>query len=644
MNITEYTSKSTNNNLSITYQNILTTVGNSFVKLNYFNHTMGNNNNINNNNNNKNRSDSAVDSEYLVMMFRNLMTVAARNQTPYKPYLDSLSSSRNNKSYDIFSILSVGFVLIVNPIVILFGVTGNLLATYILIHCNIAKLPVSFYTIMLNISDTLNLLVPVFIFWLDNCINRALEQGYFRDRSNCLCKTLMCLDQLFATLSAWYMCAISFNRWYSVCRPSSYFFRRATSNILGSTFGTTNNNNNYINREQKKHSSNSTGAQSSSFFVPFCFPVNCCSCLTHNIKVQQHLQAFRSIACMTLLGILFCLYPISMNELQPFVSTNKYNFGLEHNKSESNAPVWYRCYVNKRREYAYDVIGIVLSLFLHILPLTFVALMNIMIIIRLKQRQYRMTVASNFFQTQTLAKKSKPINNLNKKLAYQLSSSPKNNDHCREKHPILSQPTLIINRKDQATSTDLSIQTCHLPSQASIQSNNMKTPRRHHSRDRTITIMLVSVALSYLILTIPYRLFWSYNVYLKRMKPTILQSSLYLSKMHYIDHVLRTIRNIHYGTNFVFFIFLSKTFRRKFRQIFIERFFQATNRLFHRNSTTIHTNHIIYSKTNRQRQSNLKLERKRNSKLISGDRVIVIESFSRNIFDEIPSLNGDVRM
>ena len=31
----------------------------------------------------------------------------------------------------------------------------------------------------------------------------------------------MCPDQLFAALSAWYMCAISFNRWYSVCRPSS---------------------------------------------------------------------------------------------------------------------------------------------------------------------------------------------------------------------------------------------------------------------------------------------------------------------------------------------------------------------------------------------------------------------------------------
>jgi hypothetical protein len=69
---------------------------------------------------------------------------------------------------------------------ILFGVMGNLLATYILIHCNIAKLPVSFYTIMLNISDTLNLLIPVLIFWLDNCINRTPERGYFRDRSNFL--------------------------------------------------------------------------------------------------------------------------------------------------------------------------------------------------------------------------------------------------------------------------------------------------------------------------------------------------------------------------------------------------------------------------------------------------------------------------
>ena len=46
---------------------------------------------------------------------------------------------------------------------------------------------------------------------------------------NLFSKALMCPDQLFAALSAWYMCAISFNRWYSVCRPSSYFFRTTAS-------------------------------------------------------------------------------------------------------------------------------------------------------------------------------------------------------------------------------------------------------------------------------------------------------------------------------------------------------------------------------------------------------------------------------
>ncbi|CAF1525404.1 unnamed protein product, partial [Adineta steineri] len=113
-----------------------------------------------------------------------------------------LSSTNNTNSFYLLSLISFWIVLIINPIVISFGVTGNLLATYILIRCNIAKLPVSFYTIMLNISDTLNLLIPVLIFWLDNCINRTPERGYFRDRSNFLCKALMCPDQLFAALSA----------------------------------------------------------------------------------------------------------------------------------------------------------------------------------------------------------------------------------------------------------------------------------------------------------------------------------------------------------------------------------------------------------------------------------------------------------
>ncbi|CAF0986515.1 unnamed protein product [Rotaria sp. Silwood1] len=656
MYITKSNRELTNNTVS-NFVNFVPRINeNSFFKYNYLNDSMEYNNN-----NNNNTSYSGIDSQQFAIVFQQFMSDMAGNGTIYKIPLnfDTLdsppsvmptpmfsfetllpSSTSNTDSYHILSFLSLWVVLIVNPIVILFGVTGNLLATFILIYCNIAKLPVSFYTIMLNISDTLNLLIPVFIFWLDNCMNRLSERGYFRDRSNFLCKALMCPDQLFASLSAWYMCAISFNRWYSVCRPSSYFFRTITTTTTSAT-----NNTNNVNRKHKKHSSSSSTTQSNSLFIPFCFPINCCSCLTRNIKFQQHLKAFRSIAFITLTGILCCFSPIFMHELRPFISTNKPIFDLSRKMSNLHPVVWKRCLYSQKHEYAYDAIGIILSCFLHILPLTFVAAMNIMIIIQLKQRQHRMTMATNLLQSPTASKKTKSINNSQKKVSLSLNSSTskKRNNHTR-KSQTGSQPTLITTRKDQSTSTDLSIQTTHASNQPSTKSNTTRTARRHHSRDRTITIMLVSVALSYLVLTLPYRLFWSYFVYIRRVYPAKLSSPVYLLKMHYIDHLLRTIRNIHYGTNFVFFIFLSKTFRRKFRQIFIERFFRATNRLFHRNSTIINTNYVIYSKNNRQQSMNFKLEKKQNTNTITMDPVLGVESLSRSIFDETPSLIGDVRI
>ena len=73
----------------------------------------------------------------------------------------------------------------------------GMLTIYILMNSSIVKLPVSFYAIMLNISDTLNLLIPVFIFWLDNCINRTPERGYFRDKSNFLWSALVFLKKNF---------------------------------------------------------------------------------------------------------------------------------------------------------------------------------------------------------------------------------------------------------------------------------------------------------------------------------------------------------------------------------------------------------------------------------------------------------------
>ncbi|CAF1382633.1 unnamed protein product [Rotaria sordida] len=555
--------------------------------------------------------------QHLSTMFQQLLSKISDNQTTYNISSSSLSSSLSEilfpsslssgsslsssyndaNSYRLLSIISLWFVLILNPILILFGAIGNLLTIYILINCNIVKLPVSFYTVMLNISDTLNLLIPVFIFWLDNCFNRTPERGYFRDKSNFLCKALMCPDQLFAALSAWYMCAISFNRWYSVCRPLSYFFHMP-SHLSKISSGPMKNNINENNRGQKKYppkssfsslsSSSSSPLRRSSIWSS----LNCCYCLTRHIKHRQHLQAFRSIAIITLVGILCCLYPIFMHELRPIILTNRHDFDLKQKTNRKYAVIWKRCYYNEKHEYAYDIIGIILSCLLHVLPLTFVAVMNIMIIITLRQRQNLMSISTNTTQSPISIKKTRiPLHYLRKRILYRYSSSSyKQNEQTQDTQDEItkssSQSPLVRTYKDQATLTDLPIHTVKLEPSQIITTSKSTGQRRHYSRDRTITIMLVSVALTYLILTLPYRLFWSYNVYIKRMHPEKLNSSIYLLKMHYIDHVLRTIRNMHYGTNFIFFILLSKSFRRKFQQLIIENFFPKSNRLYNRNMDT----------------------------------------------------------
>jgi hypothetical protein len=326
-----------------------------------------------------------------------------------------------------------------------------------------------------------------------------------------------------------------------------------------------------------------------------------------------------------------------MHELRPITLRNEHIFDLKHKITHTYPVVWQRCYYSQKHEYAYDIIGIILSCFLHILPLTFVGAMNIMIIVRLRQRQRLMSVSTNLLQSQTLVdRRKRSAVNLPTRYSYGTESSVSD-----QRNRISFQSTLSTTRKDQATSTDLTIQTPRPSAQQLTIPSNTSTPKRHHSRDRRITVMLVSLALSYLILTLPYRLFWSYNVYIKRMYPDKLSSSIYLLKMHYIDHILRTIRNIHYGTNFVFFIFLSKTFRRKFRQIFIEKFL----RIIRRNTSNITTtNSLVISSNTRQRRSNLKVDKRRHIKNKHGNHLIEIDYLSRSIFDETPSIIADVRM
>jgi hypothetical protein len=434
----------------------------------------------------------------------------------------------------------------------------------------------------------------------------------------------MCPDQLFAALSAWYMCAISFNRWYSIWRPSSYFARQSIQPSRSASIST--NNNNLVNENnygQREHSSGSTILSSSSF-IPFCFLFDCCYCLTNNIKYRQHLRAFRSIALITLLGILCCLYPIFMHELRPVISTNQHYFDLTHKITRTYAVIWKRCYYSRKHEYAYDIIGIILSCLLHVLPLTFVAVMNLMIIIRLRQRQRLM---SNVAHSPTLiSTKRVRLHYPRKGISYIINSASRQKKTNNKRKS--SSSSLTTTHKDQSTSTDL-LNRSHI----TVKIQNNTTPKRHHARDRAITIMLVSVALSYLILTIPYRLFWSYNVYIKRMHPEKLNSSIYLLKMHYIDHVLRTIRNIHYGTNFIFFIFLSKTFRRKVQQLFLGKFLHTSNQLLNENT--------IKKRHSKERPSNLEEINENEQKLMQIRRS---DDVKQQIFNETASVLDDAHM
>ena len=390
----------------------------------------------------------------------------------------------------------------------------------------------------------------------------------------------MCPDQLFAALSAWYMCAISFNRWYSVCRPSSYFFRTLANPSRASASARINKTlNQGSNRKQKE---NVTGSIVPSSAL---ISLDCCYCVMGNVKYRQHRRAFRSIAIITLLGILCCLYPIFMHELRPVISTDEHVFDLSRKTTRTYAVIWKRCYYSRKHEYSYDIIGIILSCLLHILPLTFVAGMSLMIIIRLRQRQRLMSVPCSTLPSTAMTNKDRGAMNgegkshslkLNSSLQKKLVRYQSEQVEIRE---FPGHPELIATHKDQATLTDLPVAAVKTKSTSDPVKYNVTVLKRHHSRDRTITIMLVSIAVSYLVLTLPYRLFWSYNVYIKRMHPERLNSSAYLLKMHYIDHVLRTIRNIHYSTNFVSFIFLSKTFRRKFRQLCLGKLLRASSRL-----------------------------------------------------------------
>lgn len=380
----------------------------------------------------------------------------------------------------------------------------------------------------------------------------------------------MCPDQLFAALSAWYMCAISFNRWYSVCRPSSYYLATTSKSQVPSRDNRANIEERYSNVHENtktKFLSRISRFISSDFIY----------CLTRDVRYRQHIQAFRGIGIITLLGFLCCLYPIFMHELRLVVPNDINLFDSRKSTGTSYPTVWKRCYYSRKHEYAYDIIGLILSCFLHILPLTFVTAISFMIILQLRQRQQKLLYTNQMKKTPTKQKK----NNLTFKIRTTMTKHSSKTIENLEIKKTNSQVDLIVDQNGHMTPTKLHGETNEVRKRSPFGKCAASVSRRQ-SRDRTITLMLVSIALFYIILTLPYRMFWSYNVYIKRMHPKKLTSQSYLLKMHHIDHLLRTIRNVHYGTNFISFILLSNVFREKFHELCVRRFVNLYYRLFPR--------------------------------------------------------------
>jgi hypothetical protein len=120
--------------------------------------------------------------------------------------------------------------------------------------------------------------------------------------------------------------------------------------------------------------------------------------------------------------------------------------------------------------------------------------------------------------------------------------------------------------------------------------------------------------------------------------------------MHDIDHVLRTIRHVHYGTNFIFFILLSRTFRRRFQQIFVERFVQIANRVFRRTSINVdsQTGKIHYHRHYHERRTPTILsignEPKLERKYIGDDRFAALDYLSHSMLDGAPNTLTDIHL
>ncbi|CAF0757338.1 unnamed protein product [Rotaria sp. Silwood1] len=100
------------------------------------------------------------------------------------------------------------------PIIFCVGLLGNILTICVFIITDLKRQSVSILTITLAIVDSLVLLIPVSILWLENVLKRE-----FTDASPFWCRTHGFFDLTFTCCSSWLMICIAFERFCAVWLP-----------------------------------------------------------------------------------------------------------------------------------------------------------------------------------------------------------------------------------------------------------------------------------------------------------------------------------------------------------------------------------------------------------------------------------------
>ena len=243
--------------------------------------------------------------------------------------------------------------------------------------------------------------------------------------------------------------------------------------------------------------------------------------------------------------IVSAYFPLSIRNVnieETVKSENKLKAKPTHN---------YECRIY--RDDVYSLMGTASVLLIYVIPFFLLAILNIMIIIKLRQRPLRAQLRNQKMITESLIKKN-------------------NSDSCQPKASSTI-GTLVSNLADSSNANNL------VNSETSCENHKINNSKN----DQNLSITLVTVAVTFMILTFPFQAFWFYENFIASHVQPVDTSSAYLSVLNNTSSInnsttnssidayeknLRNltfiIKNMNYLINFFLYSALSKLFRSEF--------------------------------------------------------------------------------